>query len=57
MTNGLRVGNAIPWTITNKYYTANVHFEAHEVRAWSTLLADGVPAVIFLWAQGEARIS
>ncbi|KIM89113.1 hypothetical protein PILCRDRAFT_2400 [Piloderma croceum F 1598] len=43
----------IPWTITNKYYTANVHFEAREVRTWSSFLAEGVPAVIFLWAHGE----
>lgn len=46
----------IPWTITNKYYTANVHFEAREVRAWSSFLAEGVPAVIFLWAHGEVYI-
>jgi hypothetical protein len=46
----------IPWTMTNKYYKASVHFEAREVRAWSSFLADGVPAVIFLWAHGEVCI-
>jgi len=47
------VGKAISWTISNKYYTADVHFEVHDVRAWSSVLADGVPAVIFLWVHGE----
>ncbi|KZP33400.1 hypothetical protein FIBSPDRAFT_1035984 [Athelia psychrophila] len=45
--------NIIPWKISNKYYSAEVQFSAHEVKAWSALLADGVPAVIFVWACGE----
>lgn len=44
---------SIPWTIRNKYYTADVHFQAHEIRYWSSTLADGVPAIIFVWSDGE----
>ncbi|KAF7985561.1 hypothetical protein HWV62_3825 [Athelia sp. TMB] len=45
--------NIIPWTISNRYYTADVHFSLHDAKAWSSLLAYGVPAVIFVWAHGE----
>ena len=44
---------SIPWTISNKYYKAHVHFQAHEIRFWSSTLADGVPAIIFVWGSGE----
>ncbi|KDQ62489.1 hypothetical protein JAAARDRAFT_189809 [Jaapia argillacea MUCL 33604] len=43
----------IPWTISNKYYTADVHFETIELHKWSSHNAQDVPAVIFLWAHGE----
>jgi hypothetical protein len=55
----------VPWTIANKYYTADVHFEAREWKSNSesgtgsrlTLDgADGVPAVIFVWMHGEVCI-
>lgn len=49
----------IPWTISNKYYTADVHFSlysVHEVQ--SGALGDGgelagVPAVLYVWGAGE----
>lgn len=43
----------IPWTISNKYYSANVHFAAHTVNGLSTHHLRNVPAVIFVWGQGE----
>ncbi len=43
----------IPWTITNKYYSANVHFAAHAVSGFSADLLEGVPAVVFVWKRGE----
>lgn len=49
----------IPWTIANKYYTADVHFDAHEWKLDSRLtsgVADGVPAVVFVWVHGEVCI-
>lgn len=42
-----------PWTITNKYYSADVHFAAHSVRGLSPHLLKGVPAVVFVWTKGE----
>ena len=43
----------IPWTITNKYYSANVHFAAHTVVGLSPHLLKDVPAVVFVWTKGE----
>lgn len=43
----------IPWTISNKYYSAFVHFAAHTVHGLSPHHLKNVPAVIFVWAQGE----
>lgn len=42
-----------PWTITNKYYSADVHFAAHSVRELSPHLLKNVPAVVFVWTKGE----
>lgn len=50
----------IPWTIANKYYTADVHFDAREWKLDSRLtsdVADRVPAVVFVWMHGEVCIS
>ncbi|KAF8631697.1 hypothetical protein AX15_002246 [Amanita polypyramis BW_CC] len=44
----------IPWTIANKYYSADVHFAAHTVHGLSPHLVQGVPAVVFVWPSGEA---
>jgi len=43
----------IPWTITNKYYSADVHFAAHALHGLSAHQMQSVPAVIFVWAKGE----
>ncbi|OCH90911.1 hypothetical protein OBBRIDRAFT_887349 [Obba rivulosa] len=45
--------NQIPWTIANKYYTAEVHFEYHAFKDFGARHAVGVPAVIYTWAAGE----
>jgi len=55
----------VPWTITNKYYVADVYFEVHDVRAWcedgsglgDALTRSGspaIPALIFVWTRGES---
>ncbi|PIL22815.1 hypothetical protein GSI_15510 [Ganoderma sinense ZZ0214-1] len=44
----------IPWTIANKYYTADVHFEPHAFEHFRVLHAVGVPAIIYVWGPGEA---
>ncbi|TFK52620.1 hypothetical protein OE88DRAFT_1725213 [Heliocybe sulcata] len=43
----------VPWTIANRYYTADVHFEVVGFQHWNEHLAEDVPAVIYVWAQGE----
>ncbi|KAH9933213.1 uncharacterized protein BXZ73DRAFT_101176 [Epithele typhae] len=44
---------SIPWTIANRYYTAEVHFETHDVDRFRALHAVGVPAVIYVWGASE----
>ncbi|KAG1745958.1 uncharacterized protein EDB91DRAFT_1119769 [Suillus paluster] len=45
----------IPWTIANKYYTADVHFEVHQLPEWrpSDHELESVPAVLYTWTAGE----
>ena len=45
--------NDIPWTIKNKYYSADVHFHLVEYAHWDPQFARRVPAVIFVWARGQ----
>ncbi|KAI0771221.1 hypothetical protein BD413DRAFT_65435 [Trametes elegans] len=45
--------SSVPWTIVNKYYTADVHFETHEFEHFRVHHAIGVPAVIYVWGPGE----
>lgn len=47
------VNNTIPWTIVNRYYTAEVHFEIKVYTEFVEQHAIGVPAVIYVWYQGE----
>ena len=47
---------SIPWTIANKYYTADVHFEIHEFDRFRVLHAVGVPAIIYVWGPGEVSL-
>ncbi|KZT25391.1 hypothetical protein NEOLEDRAFT_1133763 [Neolentinus lepideus HHB14362 ss-1] len=44
---------SVRWTIANRYYTADVHFEVVGFEQWNEYLAEGVPAVIYVWAQEE----
>ncbi|KAH9179169.1 hypothetical protein EDB89DRAFT_778347 [Lactarius sanguifluus] len=43
----------IPWTIKNKYYSAEVHFHLVEYAYWDLQLARRVPAIIFVWTRGQ----
>jgi hypothetical protein len=43
----------IPWTIKNKYYSADVHFHLVEYACWDPQLAHRVPAIIFVWTRGQ----
>ncbi|KAH8998645.1 hypothetical protein EDB92DRAFT_1836349 [Lactarius akahatsu] len=43
----------IPWTIKNKYYSAEVHFHLVEYVYWDLQLARRVPAIIFVWTRGQ----
>ncbi|KAI0304478.1 hypothetical protein B0F90DRAFT_1706129 [Multifurca ochricompacta] len=47
--------NLIPWTIKNKYYSANVHFHLVELESGGVPLQVQVhvPAVIFVWTRGQ----
>ncbi|KZT09367.1 uncharacterized protein LAESUDRAFT_723119 [Laetiporus sulphureus 93-53] len=45
--------NITPWTIVNKYYTADVHFETRALHEFRAIHATGVPAVIYVWKHGE----
>lgn len=44
---------SIPWTISNKYYTADVHFEIRETKSFVGYHASEVPAVVYVWNRGE----
>ena len=48
--------NDIPWTIRNKYYSADVHFQLVEYAHWDPQSARRVPAVIFVWARGQVTL-
>lgn len=45
----------IPWTIANKYYTADVHFKFHHLLDWTpnNHELESVPAVVYTWTAGE----
>ncbi|EED81027.1 predicted protein [Postia placenta Mad-698-R] len=45
--------NITPWTIVNKYYTADVHFETRLAQEFKSSHAKGVPAIIYVWQQGD----
>lgn len=50
-------GSTIPWKISNKYYTADVHFEGITIDQYLSRRKefDGVPAVLFVWNRGQVR--
>ncbi|EIW81011.1 hypothetical protein CONPUDRAFT_165241 [Coniophora puteana RWD-64-598 SS2] len=45
-------GHTVPWTITNKYYTADVSVRVHDLPTCPTERR-GVPALVYVWAHGE----
>ncbi|KAI0322363.1 hypothetical protein OF83DRAFT_1080281 [Amylostereum chailletii] len=47
------IEDTVPWTISNKYYTAPVHFRVVTLAQWTPLVLDGPPAVIFVWTRGD----
>ncbi|KAJ7819381.1 hypothetical protein B0H14DRAFT_1356865 [Mycena olivaceomarginata] len=53
-TPGLGQSTRIPWTLSNKYYSADVYFAAHTVTGLAPHVVRNVPALIFVWAKGEA---
>lgn len=50
-------GSTAPWRISNKYYTADVHFESMSIDQYLHRRNefDGVPAVLFAWIRGQVR--
>ena len=51
-------GSTIPWRISNKYYTADVHFECITIDGYLSRRNefDGVPAVLIVWNRGQVRL-
>ena len=47
---------SIPWTIANKYYAADVHFETRPLDGVAGHHARDVPAVIYVWHAGEVLL-
>ncbi|KAG6814226.1 hypothetical protein H0H92_015341 [Tricholoma furcatifolium] len=43
----------IPWTITNKYYSAPVHFAVRRIHGLGSHQLQNVPAIVFVWSEGE----
>lgn len=41
----------------NKYYTADVHFETRLAQEFKSSHAKGVPAIIYVWQQGDVSVS
>ncbi|KAL0580635.1 hypothetical protein V5O48_001365 [Marasmius crinis-equi] len=51
--SGSENGRSIPWTISNKYYSADVHFWARPIKGLAPHHLQEVPAVIFAWEKGK----
>ncbi|KAF8133760.1 hypothetical protein EV363DRAFT_1161527 [Boletus edulis] len=46
--------SAVPWTIMNKYYTADVRFLVHTISSWAAIQDELLaPALLFVWNRGE----
>lgn len=45
--------DTVQWTISNKYYTADVHFRRANWEYIAQELEPGIPAVVVLWENGE----
>ena len=46
----------IHWTIKNKYYTAQVHFQPIHIEGLESIELDDVPAIIYAWKATEVCI-
>ncbi|KAF5385629.1 hypothetical protein D9757_005542 [Collybiopsis confluens] len=44
----------MPWVISNKYYSAQVHFLARTVKGLAPFHSKEVPALVFIWRKGYA---
>jgi len=47
----------IPWTIENRYYSADVHFAVHSMRGLAPYVLQNVPAIIFVWESNKVNYS
>jgi len=45
----------IPWTIENRYYSADVHFAVHPMRGLAPYMLQNVPAIIFVWESNKVN--
>ena len=43
----------IPWTIENRYYSADVHFAVHPMHGLAPYMLQNVPAIIFVWESNK----
>ena len=55
-TSAAAVDDIIPWKISNRYYTADVHFKLIELTQWSPLEVENVPAVVYAWSVDQVRL-
>ncbi|KAG7088342.1 hypothetical protein E1B28_012346 [Marasmius oreades] len=60
-SSGTRTGStdngsekSITWTISNRYYSADIHFLARTIKGLSPYHLQEVPALIFTWNKGNA---
>ncbi|KAI6166758.1 hypothetical protein EDD17DRAFT_1186272 [Pisolithus thermaeus] len=46
---------SVPWTLANKYYTADVRFVVGELSRWTPVEEElqRIPAVLFIWTSGQ----
>lgn len=46
---------SVPWTLANKYYTADVQFVVGELSTWTPVEEElqRIPAVLFIWSSGQ----
>jgi hypothetical protein len=49
--------SVVPWTIVNRYYTADVRFLVHTLSSWASIQHEPLaPALLFVWNRGEVRL-
>jgi hypothetical protein len=45
----------IPWTLRNKYYSADLHFALSKPTGWRVEDVAGAPALIYVWSDGTVK--